>query len=149
MPGTAPPRKSRPMLTPVMLPIRTKGMLGGMMGPIVAEEAMTAAAISGGYFAFFIAGMRIVPVAAASATEEPDIPAMIMLTTTETLASPPVMCPTRARANLTRRSVTPPFSINSPASMKRGTARSGKESSPYMKFWGMIESGIGDGPSQE
>ena len=109
IPGTAPPKKRRPMLTPVMLPIRTKGMLGGMIGPIVAEEAMTAAAISGEYFAFFMAGIRIVPVAAASATEEPDIPAMIMLTTTDTLASPPVMCPTRARANLTSRSVTALF----------------------------------------
>src|SRR4030042_4567003 len=100
-PGMAPPMNRRPMLVPVMLPIMTKGILGGIIGPIVAEAPMTAAAISGGYFDRFIAGIITDPVALASATEDPDLPAMIILATTETFPRPPVICPTKDWENRT------------------------------------------------
>ena len=113
-----------------MLPISTKGMLGGMIGPMVAAAAVTAAANAAGNPTRAMAGMSTDPVAAASATAEPDMPAMIMLTTMFTCASPPVIHPTRAVANRTIRAVMPPADINSPASMKSGTASSGNESTP-------------------
>jgi hypothetical protein len=40
----------------------------------------------------------------------------------------------KARARLTSRSEIPPVSINAPARMKKGTARSGKESEPVKIF---------------
>src|SRR5665647_2579528 len=105
-PGMAPPRNSRPMETWAMLPIITKGIDGGMIGPIVEAAAVTAAAKGAGNPDFTMAGIRIEPVAAASATAEPDMPAMIMFTTMATWAKPPVIQPTMAVANLTILTVT-------------------------------------------
>ena len=47
------------------------------------------------------------PSAEASATEEPEMPAMIMLPTMEMLARPPRRRPTRALQNVIRRWVVP------------------------------------------
>ena len=54
-----------------------------------------------------IAGIINDPIPAASAVEDPEIPANSMLTNTLTCASPPGRCPTKARAKLTSRSVIP------------------------------------------
>ena len=43
-PGTTPARKRSPMDVLARRPKMTKGMLGGMMGPIVLDAAVTAAA---------------------------------------------------------------------------------------------------------
>ena len=54
------------------------------MGPIIAEEALTAAAKAGSNPSFFIALTSTTPKPAASACATPDIPANIMLATTLT-----------------------------------------------------------------
>ena len=77
-----------------------------------------------------MAGIRTVPLPAASATPEPDIPAMIMFVTTTTWASPPRMWPTSVLAKSTSRSVIPPVFMRLPARMKKGMARRGKVSIP-------------------
>jgi hypothetical protein len=58
------------------------GMEGGITGPIVEEVAVTAAEKSLSYPSFFIAGMRIEPIALVSATAAPVMPAKTMLITT-------------------------------------------------------------------
>ena len=122
-PGRNPPRNSRPTEVPVMLPKITKGMLGGMMGPMVEAAPTKAAEKDRGYPAFSMAGIRMVAVPVASATADPDMPAMIMLVTTVTWPSPPRMCPTRHWAKWTSRCVIPPVFIRLPARMKKGMAR--------------------------
>ena len=64
-----------------------------------------------------------------------------MLATTTTCAKPPVMCPTIVEARLTRRLVTPPVFISSPAAMKNGTASSGNDSMPFDIFWTITNMG--------
>ena len=58
-------------------------------GPTVAADEMTAAEKSGGNPRSFIEGIRTVPVAAASARAEPEMPDMMKLATTPTFARPP------------------------------------------------------------
>ena len=70
------------------------------------------------------------PVAAASATAEPDTPDIRKLATTPTLASPPCMWPTTTAATRTRRWVTPQTFISSPAKMNSGTDTRTKPSRP-------------------
>jgi len=70
------------------------------------------------------------PMAEASATAEPLIPAKIMFATMQAWASPPRICPTRLLAKPMMRTVVPPRFIRSPARMKKGTAMSGNESIP-------------------
>ncbi len=48
------------------------------------------------------------------------------------------MWPTKASATSTMRLDRPPVFMISPASMKKGTAISGKLSAPLMMFWAMI-----------
>jgi len=55
------------------------GMLGGMICPHVAAAPVRAAEKSAGYLSFFMAGMSTPPMAEASATQDPDTPANIML----------------------------------------------------------------------
>ena len=59
-------------------------MLGGMTGPMVEAAPTRAAEKILGYPAFTMAGIRTAPVPVASATADPDMPAMIMLVTTVT-----------------------------------------------------------------
>ena len=64
---------------------------GGMMGPMMAEAALTAAAKAGSNPSLRIALTSTTPRPAASACATPLMPAKIMLATTFTCASPPVM----------------------------------------------------------
>ena len=59
---------------------------------------------------------------AASAVDEPEMPAKKIDSTTLTCASPPGKWPTRSRDNRTRRVVMPPTFIRFAVSRKNGTA---------------------------
>ena len=63
---------------------------------------------------------------AASAVDEPEMPANSIETTTLTCPSPPGRCPTSALASRTSRSVMPAEFIRFAASRKNGTASSTK-----------------------
>src|SRR3990172_2218190 len=112
------------------------GMDGGMR--IAAEAALeTMAALRAlGYPRFSMAGMTTLPMAAASATEEPEISLWIMVATTVTMANPPRMNPTRLLARLTSRREMPEVSMRPPARTKRGGARRGKLEAPANRFRG-------------
>ena len=97
-------------------------MLGGMITPITEEQAVMATEKLVPYPCFFIAGIINEPIPAASAVDEPEIPANSMLTITLTCPNPPGKCPTDARASLTSRSVMPAAFIRFAASKKNGTA---------------------------
>jgi hypothetical protein len=64
-----------------------------------------------------------VPMAAASATAAPVIPAKIIALTTTTWPRPPFRCPTKLWANRNKRFVIPPAFIRLPVRMKKGMAR--------------------------
>jgi hypothetical protein len=78
--------------------------------------------------------------AAASATEEPEISLWIRVATTVTIASPPRMNPTRLLARLTSRWEIPDVSMRPPARMKSGIASSGKLDAPENRLRGTTES---------
>ena len=108
--------------------------LGGMMGPITDDAAVTAAAKRRVYPFFSIAGMSIEPSAEVSATADPLRPANSMLERMLTWASPPRTWPMSAWLSRTRFTVICPAFIISPARMKNGIAISGKLSIPlYMR----------------
>ena len=69
----------------------TTRMLGGMITPRLAAQAVMATAKFLRYPRSHIGGMKTVLRAAASAVEEPEIPAKIIPTTTVTWARPPLM----------------------------------------------------------
>ena len=71
-------------------------MLGGIRIPRVEEQAVMAPASSAEYPSFPMAGIIREPMAAASATADPEMPPKNMAATTLTWPSPPRMCPTRA-----------------------------------------------------
>ncbi len=63
----------------------TIGIDGGMIGPMMAAEAVIAAAYSMGYFPLrVIMPMMMRPMPTASAMADPDIPAKMMFATTLT-----------------------------------------------------------------
>ena len=85
--------------------------------------AVSAAAKLGGYLPSRVIIVCIsLPVPAASAIAEPDMPAKMMLCTTLTWASPPRKRPTSASQKRSRRSVMLPMFMISAARMKSGTA---------------------------
>ena len=85
-----------------------------------------------------MAGMVTEPMAAASAAEEPEISEKNMVETITTNPSPPLICLTRTLARFTSLNPTPPVSRKDPARIKRGMARSGKESREVNIFWGRM-----------
>ena len=72
----------------------TKGMLGGMIGPTVAPTEQIAALKSTSYPSLTMEGIMMEPIAAVSATADPEMPPMTMLVPQLTTAKPPVMWPT-------------------------------------------------------
>ena len=72
-----------------------------------------------------MAGMRIEPTVAVSATTEPFMPAKNIDTTIFTCAKPPRARPTSARLSSINRSVMVAEVISSPVSMKKGMAING------------------------
>ena len=130
IPGTTPPKKSCPTETLTIAPKRTKEIEGGTIGPTVAADAITALENAGLKPRFFISGSKTVPVAAASASAEPEHPDIIKFAVTPTLANPPLRCPTSVEAKPTILRVTPVTFISSPAKMNNGIANKTKEFTP-------------------
>ncbi len=87
-----------------------------------ADEEVTAAENSFEYPRFFICGIRMEPIAATSATAEPEISAKNNETPMFTIASPPRMKPMMAVTKLINRSVIPPAFMMAPASTNIGIA---------------------------
>jgi len=74
-----------------------------------------------------MAGINIFPQPAASAVEDPDIPANSMDTATLTCPRPPGIHPVNTRASSINRSVIRPAFIRLAARRKNGTASNMKE----------------------
>src|SRR5438270_14049937 len=108
-------------------------MDGGMMTASVADEESTAAENSLLYPLLFIAGMRIEPSAAASATADPEISAKNIEVTMVTWARAPRIHPSIAEESaMSRREIPEAFMI-APARMNSGMAMRGKLVAPeYM-----------------
>ena len=71
-----------------------------------------------------IAGIRTAPSAATVAGPEPEIAPKKQATITQTMARPPLLCPTQVFTNLIRRLEMPAFAMILPDSTKNGIARS-------------------------
>ena len=101
------------------------GMDGGMIGPMMAADALIAAAYAIGYLpSRVIMGMMMRPMPTASAIADPDMPAKMMFATTLTCPRPPLKRPTSTRQNCNSRSVRLPIFIRSAARMNSGMASS-------------------------
>jgi len=109
--------------------------LGGMIGPMIAEAAVTAAEKAGSKPRSRMARTSTVPRPAASAWATPDIPAKIMLAAMLTWARLPRTWPSNAWAKSKMRVARPPLFIRLPARMNSGIASSGKESRPGAMRW--------------
>ena len=106
------------------------GTLGGMTTPIVPDAAIRAAEKSKSYPFRLRSGNRADPTAAVVAAPDPEMAAMNMEATVETIESPPLTLPKVASAKEIIFSEMPPFAKISPARMKKGTATSAKELFP-------------------
>jgi len=122
MPGTAPARNKAPTDICITPPHTTIKILGGIMTPITEEHAVMATANLASNPSRFIAGINIFPQPAASAVDEPDIPANNIDTTTLTWPRPPGSQPVMTFARSIIRSVILPEFIKFAASKKNGTA---------------------------
>ena len=100
------------------------GMDGGMIGPIVADSAVTAAANSGSKPSLIIASTSICPSPPASATADPLMPEKTIDATTLACPRPPGIEPTQAEQARKIFRVTPPVFISLAARMKKGIASS-------------------------
>ena len=127
MPGTTPARNIPPIETDISPPKTTIRIEGGMITPITEEQAVIATVKVAGKPSFFICGIRSEPMPAASAVEEPEMPAKNIETRTLMWPSPPGRWPTMVRARLMSRSVMPAAFIRLAASRKKGTASSTNE----------------------
>ena len=115
-----------------------------MITPIVPAAAVIAAAKPASYLRSFIEGIMNEPIAETVAGPEPEIAAKNIQARTVTIASPPVMNPTKASARLTSLREIPPPHISAPARIKNGIASNGKESRPVTDFCASISNGISD-----
>src|SRR5207248_10179786 len=115
-------------------------MDGGMITASVADEESTAAENSLLYPLLFIAGMRIEPSAAASATAEPEISAKNIEVTVVTWAGARRMNPSSADESAMRRREIPDAFMIAPARMNSGMAMSGKLVAPVYMTMGTFGS---------
>ena len=83
-----------------------------------------------GYPALTIFGIITDPMAAVSATDDPEMQPKSVLASTFTSARPPRMKPTKTDARLMSRIAMPPSAMMPPASTKNGMASSAKSSVP-------------------
>ena len=80
-PGSTPPINSFATLTLAVAPYIISGILGGNIGPITEEAAVTAPEKSSRYPFLVIASISMVPRPPASAAALPDMPAKMILAT--------------------------------------------------------------------
>src|SRR5262245_21638587 len=95
---------------------------GGMITASTAETAVIAMEKERSYPSLVCASMKIFDWLAASAVEEPEMPAKNTDSTTLICASEPGQLPTIERDSATRRSVIPPTLIRLAVRRKKGTA---------------------------
>lgn len=138
MPGITPAINNLTIEVSAITAYMIIGMLGGMIMAEVAEADVTAAEKFRGYPFFLMAGMRMLPRAAASATADPDISAKNIEVTIFTMASPPRINPTRALAKLINLCEMPAEFIKLPVSTNRGMANRGKLSAPLNNLKGTV-----------
>jgi hypothetical protein len=100
-------------------------MDGGIIIAKDAEDDVTAAANAPGYPFFFIAGIKIEPNAATSATADPEISAKNIEVAMLIMLKPPLIKPTRAEANAINLLEIPALFIIEPARINKGIAISG------------------------
>ena len=132
-PGTTPARNSRLRETPVTTAKMIIGMLGGMITPIVDDDAVTAADRPGLNPRSIIGLIMMEPTADVSATAAPVIPPKNMLVAMLTCASPPRTKPTSASAKSKIDCAMPPRLMSAPASTKSGIASSTKLSAAVVR----------------
>ena len=101
------------------------GIDGGIIIAKEADDEVTAAANAPGYPFFFIAGIRIEPKAATSATAEPEISAKNIEVAILIMLRPPLINPTRAEANAINLLDIPALFIIEPARINNGIAING------------------------
>ena len=101
---------------------------GGMTIPSGPLVAMRAVEKDLSYFCWHIAGKSTAPIAALAAAPDPEMAPKSMQASTQTIASPPLICPTSWLERLTSLFDIPPKSIRLPARRKNGIAISEKES---------------------
>ena len=77
----------------------------------------------------------MLPIAITVAGDDPEMAAKTMHVKTDARARPPVNLPTKSFITPTKRSEIAPSAIMLPASMKKGTPRSTKLSSPLKSCW--------------
>ena len=141
-----PPANNPPMEISNWLPIMIATVLGGMMAPMTALDAVTAAEKSAGNRSRIMAGMRMGPSDAASASTDPEMPAKNMDVTMLTCASPPRIQPTSNCASRTSLSVISQRLRSSPVRTNIGRARSANSATPtYIS----VTSSIGGRPQPE
>jgi hypothetical protein len=127
IPGTIPARNKDPTEIDIVPPHTNMRMLGGMITPMTAEHAVMAIVKFLSYPWSIIAGMSTFPIPAASAFEDPLIPAKSIDTRTLICPNPPGRCPTVTRARSINFFVIPFSFIRFAASRKKGTERRRKE----------------------
>ena len=96
--GRMPPSSNWITETPVTVPYRISGMLGGKIGPTMAEAEVTALAKAGLKPLDFMASISMRPMPPMSAKAEPDMPANTRLPKMLTCARPPGNRPTAVSA---------------------------------------------------
>ena len=89
-------------------------MIGGMIWPIVEDDASTPPAKWAGYPVRFISGMVKVPVVTVLATELPEIIPKNVLETTAAFAGPPFVQPVSAKATSVKNCPAPVFRSSAP-----------------------------------
>ena len=114
-------------------PYKIIGIEGGIMIARDAVELVSAAENCGVNPRFFIAGINTEPVAATSATAEPDISAKNSETVTFTIAKPPRINPTNARQKSINLRLMLVVFIKQPARINKGIAINGKFVAPSNK----------------
>ncbi len=130
IPGNTPPANSAPMEVFVIAPYRMSAMDGGTMIAVEPPAAISAAEKDRSYPSRAMEGMRIAPIAAASAGPEPEIPPKKTQAEMATIARAPVRCPMTRFASRMIRYEMPHRSSRNPARMNRGIARSGNLAIP-------------------
>ncbi|MPM53981.1 hypothetical protein SDC9_100753 [bioreactor metagenome] len=89
-----------------------------------------------------MAGIMDVPIAETVAGPEPEIAAKNMQAKMVTMPSPPVISPIRLLAKSTIFLEIPPSDIKLPASIKKGMAKSGKESKAAKEYCVIMITGM-------